>query len=281
MARKEMVIWYRDDENGGLLLAKDDIRELIPLYDTDYVVKFPGLAVTPENRAMLEDLLPKMDEEGTPLYLDELEDVEMETCDDVETPAEVLCYFRSSESIGTLDDCETTPAYEYWDGSNWKIIWYEDHFAEDVVLIDTDNYESLDTWDGSNMNFRSKFNHARLYPILEIDGAPVSGKYLFVQWTQYQGDIPKGEIIDEAQAQKLRIEVGNIAPKVLTQCTINDLRFAVIVIDGDEKTAAEAVWVDGHWDTNISYPALGVTVDEVAGAMDYDAVTEAGYTIID
>ena len=148
-------------------------------------------------------------------------------------------------------------------------------------MIDTDNYEELDTWNGSNYKFRSNFCHGRLYPVIELDGEPVTGKYLFVQWTDYQGNIPTGEIIDESKAQQLRIEAGIVEPEVLTQCTIDGLRFAVIVIDEAEKTAAEAIWTGDGWDTDFSHHFLPVTAAEVAGAMDYDAVTEAGYTIID
>ena len=82
--------------------------------------------------------------------------------------------------------------------------------------------------------------------------------------------------------------VGIPAQEVLAECYAGGHRLAVIVTDEEAKQAAEAVWVEdmslplcGYWDTDFSYPSLGVTVDEVAGEMDYAAVEKAGYTIID
>lgn len=72
-----------------------------------------------------------------------------------------------------------------------------------------------------------------------------------------------------------------IKMQVLTECIVKGNRLGIVVLDEAAKTAAEAVWTDGRWDTDFSYPAIGVTVDEVAESMDYDAVREAGYTIID
>ncbi|HHX66788.1 MAG TPA: hypothetical protein GX708_01870 [Gallicola sp.] len=69
--------------------------------------------------------------------------------------------------------------------------------------------------------------------------------------------------------------------KVLTECIVNGNRLAIIVIDEEKKEAAEAVWNGEFWETDFSYPSLGVTINEVAEAMNYDAVKEAGYTIVE
>lgn len=71
--------------------------------------------------------------------------------------------------------------------------------------------------------------------------------------------------------------------KVLTECIVNGNRLAVIVIDEEKKEAAEAVWnTEGEfWETNFAYPAIGVTVNEVAEVMDYEVVDEAGYIIVE
>jgi len=116
--------------------------------------------------------------------------------------------FPVFKEIFNLLDCEVQKVYKYWDGSNFREVWFDDTFmTEYELVIDNDNSTNLDTWDGSNYYFRSKFNHGLLYPIIEIDGEKVEGEYLLEQYTQYQGDIPTGEIIDAEEAEELRKEV--------------------------------------------------------------------------
>lgn len=67
----------------------------------------------------------------------------------------------------------------------------------------------------------------------------------------------------------------------LAIAVVSGIKFAVVVVDDEQKTAAEAVWVDGRWETGFSYPYIGVEAFEVAGALDFNRVRKMGYKIID
>lgn len=69
--------------------------------------------------------------------------------------------------------------------------------------------------------------------------------------------------------------------EVLVKAVVNGIKFAVIVVDANEKTAAEAVWGEDGWDTDFSYPHIGVEAIEVAEALDFSEVRKLGYTIIE
>ncbi len=69
--------------------------------------------------------------------------------------------------------------------------------------------------------------------------------------------------------------------KVLAEATVNGIKFAVVVVNEEEKTATEAVWNGTYWNTDFSYPAIGVQAIDVAEALDFAEVRKLGYTIIE
>ena len=71
---------------------------------------------------------------------------------------------------------------------------------------------------------------------------------------------------------------AGVIMRVLDQCTIKGIRFAILVDDETGK-AYEAVWIDSHgWDTDFRYPVFGlVTWDEVIEAFGIDSLRRLGY----
>jgi len=191
--------WYQDEEGVCLLVEPDDIVQKIDL-SFEHVYMFPELEPTEENEIFLNSLLPKL-KECKDYYeiidLPELTGITVEQAGDNEEAKHILCYFEESENIGYLDECESIPVYVYWDGSNWKEKWQDPSITETEIVYDETKEENLDEWDGNNWIYKRRFNHGRKYPIIEINGEKVKNKYLIIEWSQYQGSLPKGKIVEE------------------------------------------------------------------------------------
>ena len=199
---------HHQDEPGTGYLLPEEIIETKINFKEETVYIFPGLAPTAENEAILEALLPALEEAG--YNMDEIGEVfdateiKYELAGETEYPENILIYFANHHYFGNLQDCEAIPLYEYHDGSNWEEIWRWDDISETIVVYNDQKGASLDRWDGSNWYYRNNFNHASIYPVVEIDGEAVEGgKYLLKEWSQYQGSIPTGRIIDAAEKEEL------------------------------------------------------------------------------
>ena len=203
---KKVLLWedesrfQYEEKNLCLLINPEDIEQKIDL-SNEKVYMFPELEPTEENEKMLESLLPQLNECEDYYEIQEIPELEgmaVELADDSETSKHILCYFSESKNIGYLDDCESVPVYGYHNGSNWKEIWFNDAFmTEYEVIYDNEQMANLDEWDGDNWSYKGRFNHGRKYPIIEIDGEKVVGKYLIEEWSQWQGSLPTGEIVEE------------------------------------------------------------------------------------
>lgn len=68
--------------------------------------------------------------------------------------------------------------------------------------------------------------------------------------------------------------------RVFQTVEISGRKFAIL-LDDETMTAYEAVWNEDGWETDFSYPSLGVDSFDVAGALNFDAVKEMGYTFVD
>lgn len=88
--------------------------------------------------------------------------------------------------------------YEYFDGSNLERIVNDPEFQLPTTeLVVTDDYVSLDEWDGHNLTTLGVGNHQQVHKIIELDGGAVDEPlYLINKWSQWQGDIPTGEVVD-------------------------------------------------------------------------------------
>jgi len=119
---------------------------------------------------------------------------------------EAVCYDEDYKTFFNLADVETELGYRYWDGSNWKIITFGgpyDDTGYSIVAIDPETRVDLDTWDGNNWNTgKKRFYHESLYKITSIDGQLLNDQYLVYEYSQWQGDLPTGTILDQEEAEQ-------------------------------------------------------------------------------
>lgn len=94
---------------------------------------------------------------------------------------------------------EGIKVYEYFDGSNLKEIINDSEYSLPATeLTVTKDYVSLDEWDGHNLTTGGVGEHQEIHKVIEIDGeTPDEPLYLINKWSQWQGEIPSGEVVDE------------------------------------------------------------------------------------
>ena len=81
---------------------------------------------------------------------------------------------------------------------------------------------------------------------------------------------------------KMNIEKINkevVKMRVFQTAEVGGRKFAIL-LDDESRTAYEAVWSKNGWETDFSYPSLGVDSFDVAEKMNFDAVKEMGYTFL-
>lgn len=202
---KKAVIWecvdYDDDKQQYFIADADDIGERASFVNCR-CYRFPDIENGGEE---LLALLPELKEIEDYVELEDIfydRNIEFETLNESETPENAVCYDFDNRIIFNLKDVDTTPVYKYWDGSNWQEVWLDDSKPAREIVYEQE-FTDIDVWDGSNWFFRTRFNHGRIYRLIEIDGEKVDGEYILYEYTQYQGDLPVISFIDEEAKDRL------------------------------------------------------------------------------
>lgn len=180
------------DEIKGMLIDADEVVEKIFFMGPVYM--FVDLDVTAENEAMLNALLPRIEDCEDNYEVEELFDQEEliweESGVSVE-PDNILCYSPDDMGIINLAKCEAAEVYEYVDNGNFmEIFRYNDaqNMCWTTVEYDEDDCEDLD-------ESPRQWHHSEKYPIVSIDGEEVENRYLLREWVN--GGQYYGYIVDE------------------------------------------------------------------------------------
>lgn len=188
------------------IVPAEDIVDLVDLSD-QRVVLLPGLSQEAAEKLMAQlrkdyDLLTCETYEAVAVIDVNCSDAKAVQAGPTETRRDVTCYHLDEEIVYNLLDCEGSSCYEYWDGGNWRKSWIEERDIDEVEVEEAP--ESLDTWDGSNLCYRQRFVHGRLYRILTIDGEkPERSLWLLYEYSDYQGSVPWGRIVDAAERYEI------------------------------------------------------------------------------
>jgi len=107
-------------------------------------------------------------------------------------------------------------------------------------------------------------------------------------WAKKYGHSPmasRGEFHDENRESAkstvkewINEEVQDGNWRVYQECILSGVRVAILTND-EEMVAMEAIWDDTEkrWETDFSYPCIGIDPLEVAGALDFQTCRYAGY----
>ena len=221
MKKKEIILWKLVGDDYYIVIDPDEemrnITKKISFFETTAYMFDPDIDINLLKKCLIEY---KNREEDDLLFGDILDKygINYEIADDSEffDPDVVLCFPEDDDidyAICTMDDlCDSiVSVFRYWDGSNMQEIWFDVCGDEEVkIVIDQDSKINLDQWDGSNWMFKCRFNHGSLYRIIEIDDEPIKEeKWLLWEWSQCQGALDTGQILNKEEAKKLIDEVEN------------------------------------------------------------------------
>jgi len=207
---KKYVLWKEIGREEKFVIPAEEIEEVIFLGDDTWVVEgLPYTEETEEKLRSLESELKDLDwkEEVQEVLEKHFPGDEIEVSAPDYVRAEDKCFLVPMDGRFYMyafrpEECDSVPTWSYWDGHDWKMLTGENASLEPVV-VDEEREEILDEWDGSNWYFRTRFNHGKLYPVIERDGEVVEDEYLLVEYSQYEGSIPTGKIIDEEEREEL------------------------------------------------------------------------------
>jgi hypothetical protein len=217
------VLWIASYEEGTTyLLAPEDIKECYNFGEEPWEVDFTTdkdidldwlnekLAAYKEdhdNNEELEEFFAsigiKANVTGTDFY------------GDVENYEDKIIYDPNTNKFAFGSYWETVMVYSYWDGHNFKDIT-NDEMVEYELEVEEDEV-NLDEWDGRNMVTGGTGLHQYIQKIIELDGEKVNDKYLLVRWSQWQGSLPSGEIMDLDDVKNHLESIGRDVNEYMTE----------------------------------------------------------------
>lgn len=222
---KKGLIWQVEEFTGNVFindsLRRSAVDHVIPLHD-ERVYKLPGVDPTEDNEEYLTQLLaPHLHQYRDPEELFDDLGLDYERAGDIEAVQDVIVFHEeayeadpeaNNYGIGNLQDFEPQhKALTFWDGSNMKTIMLNEDVDHETEVEYEEKTVSLDTWDGRNFTFKGQTGvHAYAVPLVSIDGDPeeATGRWLLVEWSQWQGDLDKAEIVTEEELEKIKEEAG-------------------------------------------------------------------------
>jgi hypothetical protein len=91
-----------------------------------------------------------------------------------------ILYDNNGLEYCCLSTYDSDYIYTYWDGHNHKTLELNDIDEDNINFNDNDiTWVNIETWDGNNWKWQSRFNHARI--------GKWKNTYLLKEWDQYQG----------------------------------------------------------------------------------------------
>lgn len=113
----------------------------------------------------------------------------------------LLIHADDVQEILPLESSETCRVYDRLDGS----YIYAPEYGEIEIVYDENSKVNIDAWNGSDWSYKrgGKFDHASIYTLIEIDGEPAEDRYLLYTWSQWQGVLDRGAIIDAEERKEL------------------------------------------------------------------------------
>ncbi len=199
---KKAILWrFSPDDFEGedqfYIVDSDDVIEKVSLHNST-VYKFPKISTEGELFDVMPNILKFDDEYELQEVLNEA-GIEWDIANESEpVEPDMVCLDFSNNGLFSLSDAISEKVYGYWDGHNWKERWIDEYIECEIVYNDSfEVADNIDKWDGYNWYFERKFNHGKIYPVIEIDGEKVEGQYVLLEYTQYQGDIEVCRLIDE------------------------------------------------------------------------------------
>jgi len=213
---KNFEIWEdesnQNPDRGGILMPSYEISQMVDLSNIS-ICSISDLPVSEIDKLneKLKLWNPLSDEEDLRMFLaDEgFTFGNINFLSDSESPEEIVCFDFHNKSFDDLSMFETTPWYQWHDGSNYKEEWAGENVTVTKVSVEDSKYLDLDEYNGSNMcTGGTKFYHETVYKVVALDGSKIDNMYMLCQWTQYQGDHETAKILTQDELDAHLEEIG-------------------------------------------------------------------------
>lgn len=123
--------------------------------------------------------------------------VEVSHSEMYEDVRETLVFDMISKEFANLAECYAVNVYEYFDGSNKKIVE-----IDSVTYLEvSESAVDLDEWDGNNFTTGGVGLHESVQKIKKMDGRNVEDYFLLVKESQWQGSHDTGEILSKDELE--------------------------------------------------------------------------------
>jgi len=214
---KNFEIWESDfnqnPDRGGMLIPESEISQMIDLVNIS-ICSISNLAVAEIDNLneKLKDWNPLSDEEDLREFLTEegFTFGNINFLSDTESSQEIVVFDFHNKSFNDLSLFETTPWYQWSNGSNFKEEWAGESVTVTKVIVEDEKYLNLDKCDG-NGNWctgGNKFYHETVYRVIELDGSKVDNMYILCQWSQWQGDHETAKVLTQEELESHLKEIG-------------------------------------------------------------------------
>jgi len=214
---KDFEIWESDfnqnSNRGGMLIPSHEISQMIDLANIS-ICSIADLSVVEIDKLneKLKLWNPLHDEEDLRIFLaDEgFTFGSINLLNNSESPEEIVCFDFHNKSFDDLNLFETTPWYQWHDGSNYKEEWAGENITVTKVSVPDEKYLDLDEYDG-NGNWctgGNKFYHETVYKVVEMDGSKVDDMYMLCQYSDYQGSHETAVIMTQDELDAHLKEIG-------------------------------------------------------------------------
>ncbi|WP_374723677.1 hypothetical protein [Calidifontibacillus erzurumensis] len=187
------------EDTKSLLINIDEISERLQIDEMENIDAIEGCQASPDelNELLKESELELEYDWDLEEFLNE-RNIPFEKISAVPAypePKKQLAFDYKRQRFIDISDYETVKVYEWWEGTNLKTEVLEGETTETIVEI-TDNYVSLDEWDGRNWTTGGMGHHQYLYKIIAIDDEPVETPQFLLEYSsQWQGSHPYAEIL--------------------------------------------------------------------------------------
>lgn len=210
---RKLLIWSVDEgEMVNYLIDPNEVEERANFIDDDHHFAIEGLPknLTDDEIEVIKKLLKDYEKNEDTLDVYTIEELLTEKLnynvnvnyveDYPEFNNNLMVYFKgdhlSPNGLFELSEShfDTVKVYSYWDGSNWKEIINDGMEVVETELVVTDDFVSLDEWDGRNW-VTTRYEHHDVHKVISINDEKIEDEFLLVKRSKFEREHTLGYVV--------------------------------------------------------------------------------------
>lgn len=210
---KEYLLWSVDPYEKNLLVHPEDVVRMVT---GEYLILIHNVNADQQHLdEKLRNFIEEKEQSDEDFYFNyNAEDIEnflheigftnaeTENANTLEEVRDQTVFNTYNNSFDNLENYDTVKVFEYWNGSNYENYYLDNNNNTETHVLTSEDYVSLDEWDGNNMVTGDTGRHQKVRKIYELDGEKVSDMYLVIYWSQWENEPTEAEIMDVDQLRQ-------------------------------------------------------------------------------